>query len=302
LTQRPADGTVPAVPDDPRGSDFSVTVLAGSSVALATLLLGFTAEALDPGIGLLFTELVCFLGVSWGVLRLSGRSPGRYVGLHLHSAWPLAFGAAVGVANFFAVVAPIQALVQWGMDAVIRSHAPSGLHDVLVRWRDIFDGARLLRGRSRFELGLLIAGVSAVAPFCEEFFFRGVIQQGLVKRLSRRGVIVGALIFATAHLDPVSFAGLTELGLLFGLLYLRSGTVWTAVGAHAANNLVSVILFFASPPERSNELPDPQTVLAVAATGGLLLLALLWAASRFPRLLTDSTSQTTPAGPSLPDS
>jgi membrane protease YdiL (CAAX protease family) len=302
LTQGPADGTVPRVQDDPRGSDFSVTVLAGSSVALATLLLGFTAEAFNPGIGLLFTELVCFLGVSWAVLRTSGRSPARYVGLGLPSASPLLFGAAMGAANFFAVVAPLQALVQWGVDALIHSHAPAGLRTLLTHWRDAFDPTRLLEHRSRLQLGLLIAGVSAAAPFCEEFFFRGVLQQGLMKRWSRRGLILAALIFAGAHLDPMSFLGLAELGLLFGLLYLRSGTIWTSAAAHAANNVISVILFFSAPAERPEELPDPQAVLALAAGGGLVLLGLLWAASRFPRLLTGSTSQTTPAGPSLPGS
>jgi uncharacterized protein len=290
--RRVTDGP-PGPTTEPHPPDVPLTLVAGAAVAVATVLFGFWAERIDIGVGLILTEICIFFGVSWAVLRVAGISPGRYVGLPLGSAWPLLFGLALGVANFFALVVPIQSLVQSAIDAAVHSNAPARLRELLTQWRDTFASDRLLRGRSRLEMSLIIGGVSLAAPFCEEFFFRGVIQRGLTRRRLMPGLATTALVFAAFHVDPVNFLALAELGLLFGLLYARSGTLWTSVGAHAANNIVSVFIFFASEPSAPDELPEPRTVLTLGAMGGLALLGLLWAARRYPRLLSGQARPST---------
>jgi len=82
-----------------------------------------------------------------------------------------------------------------------------------------------------------------VAPaVTEEVFFRGVIQRGLQRRWRRRpALVVTALIFAGFHLDPLRFVLLFALGLEFGWLYQRTGSVWPGVVAHGINNLLPVL-------------------------------------------------------------
>src|SRR5438876_139597 len=52
-----------------------------------------------------------------------------------------------------------------------------------------------------------------------------------------------AAVFSAFHLDPVGFVSRFELGLLFGVLYWRLGSLWPGVMAHAANNITSTALF-----------------------------------------------------------
>jgi membrane protease YdiL (CAAX protease family) len=277
----------PSDPPDaaPRLSDARLTLLVGAAVGMANLWIGLPAQYFSLGAGAWVTEAVCFLGVSWAILRWSRRNPPGYVGLTGAPGWALGFGLLVGLANFFALVIPIQSLVQSGVDAVIHSETSPKLSALFTDLKASFDSTRLLQHRSRATLIAIASGVGLAAPFCEEFFFRGVIQQGLTRARVTGAVSLAALIFAIAHLDPVQFFALFELGLLFGALYAASGSLWACIGAHAANNGISLLIFFLAGAEKADETPDAPTVLACGAIGGLGLLGLLWAARRWPWLL-----------------
>jgi membrane protease YdiL (CAAX protease family) len=185
---------------------------------------------------------------------------------------PTALGFGLGVANFFAFVVPIQYAAQ--------SVAPQWL-------RDMFDGSRIFEGQNAFELGLMLAGVSLAAPVCEEFFFRGVFQKGLLATsLSRAGaVVVTAAVFSAFHLDPVGFVARMELGILFGALRLYSGSLWPSILAHSANNVVSSVLFLSvrqMGAESSDERPPVQAVLLLSLVGMGAMGSLVLLARRFP--------------------
>ena len=83
--------------------------------------------------------------------------------------------------------------------------------------------------------------VVAIAPACEEFFFRGFFYRGL---RSRFGIISAALIdglvFGAIHYtDPKTLSLLpilAVLGFLFCLLYERTGTLLATISLHAINN------------------------------------------------------------------
>ncbi|MEM7575962.1 MAG: CPBP family intramembrane glutamic endopeptidase [Planctomycetota bacterium] len=95
-------------------------------------------------------------------------------------------------------------------------------------------------------LGLLISTV-VFAPVLEELFHRGFLQTALVRRLgpTRRWVaIVGvALFFAVMHLGAVPWVAmpaLVLLGVCFGFLYERTGSLWPPILVHAAFNAINV--------------------------------------------------------------
>jgi len=94
---------------------------------------------------------------------------------------------------------------------------------------------------------VLIVGL---APVLEEWFFRGVLQQGVVARLgSVRGVALTSLLFALAHGGPgTSFpiwlaaaAGSLLYGIAFGALRLASGSLLAPILLHTAVNACGVL-------------------------------------------------------------
>jgi membrane protease YdiL (CAAX protease family) len=235
---------------------------------------GATTQILNTAAGIWFTELFVFLGIAWVRVRLSGRDPARYAGL-VRPHWPsAAFGFALGVVNFFTLVVPIQFLAQ--------SIAPAS-------WREHWDVTNLFRNQTPLELGVIVLGVVAAAPFCEEFVFRGVLQRGLMPpSLSpRAAVVLTAIIFSAFHLDPVGFPARLELGLVFGLLFLRTGSLWPGMLAHAANNLISTVLYFGlnGTPAAEEAQPSWSGILSVSMLGALLLLGLIAWVRQNPSIL-----------------
>ncbi|MFY0575972.1 CPBP family intramembrane glutamic endopeptidase [Cystobacter fuscus] len=146
-------------------------------------------------------------------------------------------------------------------------------------------------GQSPVELVFIVAGLGIGAPLCEEFFFRGVFFRGLLARGGPpwRALFFSAALFSAFHLDRMGFVSRLELGLLFGWLLWRTGSLWPGILAHAANNLVSTVLFFSSRQLESAPTPSPgdegRTVVLLALGGCAVLLGLLSAARRFPGLL-----------------
>jgi membrane protease YdiL (CAAX protease family) len=102
----------------------------------------------------------------------------------------------------------------------------------------------------------LVAG-AVVAPFGEEILFRGFATTAWVRaRGMRGGLILGALIFAFAHVVTVSgttagdalqqalvaFVGRIPIALALGVLFVRRGTIWASFGLHAAFNAILLVL------------------------------------------------------------
>jgi membrane protease YdiL (CAAX protease family) len=100
----------------------------------------------------------------------------------------------------------------------------------------------------RLETWLLAVGL---VPVLEEFFFRGVVQQGLVARFGRTaGVLATALLFGVAHALPggasagsalALTASASLLGWIFGVARLASGSLLPAIGLHAAINALGLL-------------------------------------------------------------
>lgn len=91
---------------------------------------------------------------------------------------------------------------------------------------------------------LLAAGflVCVVAPVAEEMFFRGFLFGALRKRGLPIAVLLSGSLFGLAHLasSPIGFIPpLAVLGMLFALVYARTGSLYTAIGLHALNNSVA---------------------------------------------------------------
>lgn len=121
--------------------------------------------------------------------------------------------------------------------------------------------------------------VCVIAPIAEEFFFRGYFFTALRswKGMWPAAIITG-LVFGGIHAGSSDIAFLVPLG-FFGfalcLLYVRTGSLYTCIAAHAVNNSIA---FGASQDWDWQVLP----LLAGSLLTIGLLLALVRAATRRP--------------------
>lgn len=253
--------------------------LAGLSAALVFVVLaafffiGVPAQLMNLAWGMWFTEVFLFLGIPLAALRLTGRDPLRTTGLAGFSPKALATGFAFGAINYAAWAVPLMLLAE---------------HLFPRRLVEAFDSAQVFRDRGAVELVALGLGVAVAAPVCEELFFRGVVQPGFATwAKGARAVLLTSILFSLFHFDPVGFVARLELGVLFGVLALRSRSLWAGIGAHAANNLISTAAFFATGGAGAPQEADPPVgaVIAMVVGGNLALAALALAVRRFPGLL-----------------
>ena len=91
--------------------------------------------------------------------------------------------------------------------------------------------------------------VVVFAPVAEELLFRGLLLRGLLRRYGAAvAVVLGGVAFAVVHLlDPSAaplLAPLALVGVLSGILAVRSGDLSRSILLHAGFNLLSAVLIF----------------------------------------------------------
>jgi hypothetical protein len=124
---------------------------------------------------------------------------------------------------------------------------------------------KLLGNNKTFELGgtpvlaqwLLIA---VLAPIVEELFFRGILLHRAVRHWgATRGLLATSLLFGALHMNPV---GIFAFGLLLGVLYLRTRSLWVTTFAHLLNNTLPLLAMAAPHEPRGGVEPFPTALFA----------------------------------------
>jgi uncharacterized protein len=178
--------------------------------------------------------LVAILLVTVSSRWLGGRSLADY-GLTVDRRWMLDLAAGLGV-GLLAVSVPFLIAISAGRVEVVAT----------------FDAGEvaLIAGIGLFVLAMLCTGL------WEELVLRGVFlcnaADGLRRWFSPRRAIAGglglsALVFALGHLAQTGISAtlLTFVlsGVVLGIVYLFSGDLAVVIGAHAAFNITSNLLF-----------------------------------------------------------
>ncbi len=104
----------------------------------------------------------------------------------------------------------------------------------------------------RDSISDLLANLLFIAVFAgvgEELFFRGVLQRLFIKLFKNAwaGIIVTAIIFSAIHLQFYGFIPRLILGILLGLIYWYSGSIWPSIIAHFAYDAFAVIMIYFNP-------------------------------------------------------
>lgn len=213
------------------------------------------APALRPGWPEILSGIVAFviLGFGGGALLVQSKLDPVVVGLTLSAL----SGTACLVG--FAIAASIR----------IRSWSAFGVRRVSLRWLAIGAGAGVFAfvvkgfaiiayvaltgqdanpqdvyatgatgGAATVVLSILFLAV--LTPIGEEFLFRGVVANALLRYGPFVGVVGSAVIFAVLHGINMIFPAAIVGGLIMAELFRRSGSVWPGVVAHVVFNLPAI--------------------------------------------------------------
>lgn len=143
----------------------------------------------------------------------------------------------------------ISAMQEWNANW----HFPESWH----AWEDFFrekslrleqTSQRMLSTRDPlvFACSLLVTAVGT--GVCEEFFFRGCLQNIFKSWFRNRHAAVwtAAAIFSLFHGDLFGFLPRLFLGAFLGYVYVWSGSIWPPVIVHSLNNAIIVVVHFLS--------------------------------------------------------
>ena len=114
--------------------------------------------------------------------------------------------------------------------------------NIFVQWFPLKDNlSDMFAGLSRNPLGVFT--LAFLAPLLEEVFFRGAIQGVLMRFFGRPwpAIIVAALVFGIFHMNPVQVVYATLLGIVFGWIYYRTGSLMSVIVGHVLNNSLAVL-------------------------------------------------------------
>lgn len=138
-------------------------------------------------------------------------------------------------------------MAKWN-DGVVFPTALSGLE---AKFRAMEESARsvtdtFLAGEGIGDLFINIAIVGVAAAVVEEVFFRGGLQQLLVKWFGNGHVAVWvtAFVFSAIHLQFYGFIPRLFMGAILGYLFYYSRNLWVPIFYHLVNNATVVIMNF----------------------------------------------------------
>lgn len=113
---------------------------------------------------------------------------------------------------------------------------------------DYFGNGLDLFGPSQTSLTILLGAVLALASgFGEEIVFRGYLQSRIAQRYNPAAAVgIVAVLFALSH--PVGngsypllyFATAVVVGSLFGMLFVRTGSLWMGIALHTVWNYLQI--------------------------------------------------------------
>lgn len=103
-----------------------------------------------------------------------------------------------------------------------------------------------LASQDWWAIGFFLLTAAVAAPIFEEIVFRGFLLPSLTRYVSVNGAIaLSALTFACAHLSLSEVLPLTTLGIVLGLVYTRSRSLFAVMLLHAlwnSNTLLSLVI------------------------------------------------------------
>lgn len=227
---------------------FFVLVLPPIALILERVVLRPAALAsLGPVVAFTLAQNAVFVGASLYVVLVKYRLPPDRLGL-VGPASPRLF-VTTAIASVTALVGNFVGLnlTVFGAGLIIGQKAAA---DLVTRQEIRLPIFRMLQQfHHPLDIAILVVLVGLIVPVGEEIFFRGLTYGALRRLLGRPlAIVVSALFFAVAHLEPIEFLPILILGMILAALYEYNQSLVPCMITHAVNNLAALTLFYLAPP------------------------------------------------------
>ena len=134
-------------------------------------------------------------------------------------------------------------------------------------------------GISLWEIFAMLISTAVIPAICEEIVFRGLILTNLEPYGKGTAILGSAFLFGLMHMNPAQFLYTTVLGLMLGLVYVKTKSIWLCMVIHFANNGIATIIdtvYFICEENVAIKMYTAMTLsVIVLGTVALFILALL---------------------------
>ena len=88
-----------------------------------------------------------------------------------------------------------------------------------------------------------IISITIMAPLVEELLFRGAIQGYMLRKGMKplHAILIASAIFGIIHMNPIQIPFAFAIGMIFGWLYYRTGSVVPGIIGHFINNSIACL-------------------------------------------------------------
>ena len=143
------------------------------------------------------------------------------------------------------------------------------------------------RNMSRNVFGIF--SMTVMAALVEELLFRGAIQGHLLRKGMKplHAILISSAIFGVIHLNPIQVAFAFAIGLIFGWLYYRTGSLVPGIIGHFLNNSIACIQMATLTEEEFNTttiewLGEGPTYAVLALSGAVMVGMFLYLKKHLP--------------------
>lgn len=124
---------------------------------------------------------------------------------------------------------------------------------------------------------ITLISVSVFAPLFEEWLCRGMVLRGLLQKTHPvSAILVSATFFAVLHMNPWQALPAFLLGILFGYVYYKTGSLKLTMLMHCVNNTMAVVFSKIPSLEEAEGFAD---VLSPWAYAGVLVACVAFVAA-----------------------
>jgi membrane protease YdiL (CAAX protease family) len=135
----------------------------------------------------------------------------------------------------------------------------------------------MLTAKNSFDILLNLIVVAVMPGIFEEMCFRGALQPILVRLVKNPwlGIFITSCIFSFMHFEFQGFIPRVLLGMLLGISYWYSGSLWAPIIGHCFFNGIQVLAISYYPDTMDNKspsLPIYTIILSAILVGALLMV------------------------------
>jgi hypothetical protein len=196
------------------------------ALGIALLILGGAVQQREIYSGVLITEYLLILLPNLFYLKIRGYSFKKVLKLN-----PISLKQLVYTVMTMIFAYPMAVFLNYIMMILVNSVSdaiPTGV-PIPTNW-------------SEYWLGIFVI---AITPgICEEVMFRGTIQSAYEKLGDIKALIISAALFGLFHFNLLNLLGPTFLGIILGIIMLKTRSLYATIIGHTVNNGIALSLGF----------------------------------------------------------